>query len=203
MHSLLDQAVGDMTLEQLNYRPAEGGLSPFFSLWHYVRTEDNIVNFIAQGRPTVWLEGGYDQRFGLHRTSQGRRGREGPQCFNGLEGCASPPLLAGLRLFLGHVRRVRYAHGPDPALGELRSEVLNGVASPARHSARSIARGSRARRPPSSLASPCRPSFRATLGRCALDVRTVADVASFEKSNSILAHVMTASVIGGSPAGAG
>ncbi|MCY4391926.1 MAG: DinB family protein [Chloroflexi bacterium] len=71
MHGLLNQAVGDMTLEQLNYRPAEGGLSPFFSLWHYVRTEDNIVNFIAQSRPTVWLEGGYDQRFGLHRTSQG------------------------------------------------------------------------------------------------------------------------------------
>lgn len=71
MHALLDEAIGDMTVEQLNFRPAEGGLSPFFSLWHYVRTEDNIVNYIAQGRPTVWLEGGYDQRFGLHRTSQG------------------------------------------------------------------------------------------------------------------------------------
>ncbi len=71
MHALLDEAIGDMTLEQLNFRPREGGLSPFFSLWHYVRTEDNIVNYIAQGRPTVWLEGGYDQRFGLHRTSQG------------------------------------------------------------------------------------------------------------------------------------
>lgn len=71
MHALLDEAIGDMTLEQLNFRPGEGGLSPFFSLWHYVRTEDNIVNYIAQGRPTVWLEGGYDQRFGLHRTSQG------------------------------------------------------------------------------------------------------------------------------------
>ncbi|MBH77054.1 MAG: hypothetical protein CL897_02330 [Dehalococcoidia bacterium] len=71
MHNLLDQAVGDMTLEQLNFRPNEGGLSPFFSLWHYVRTEDNIVNFIAQAKPTVWLQGGYDQRLGLHRTSQG------------------------------------------------------------------------------------------------------------------------------------
>lgn len=71
MHGLLDQALGDMTLEQLNFRPREGGLSPFFSLWHYVRTEDNIVNYVVQGRPTVWLEGGYDGRFGLHRTAQG------------------------------------------------------------------------------------------------------------------------------------
>jgi hypothetical protein len=70
MHALLDKAVADMTVEQLNWRP-ERGLSAFFSLWHYVRTEDNIVNFVAQGRNTVWLEGGYDQRLGLPRTSQG------------------------------------------------------------------------------------------------------------------------------------
>jgi hypothetical protein len=70
MHGLLDKAIADMTVEQLNWRP-ERGLSAFFSLWHYVRTEDNIVNFVAQGRNTVWLEGGYDQRLGLPRTSQG------------------------------------------------------------------------------------------------------------------------------------
>ena len=70
-HNLLDKAAGDMTAEQLNFRPSEGGVSPFFSLWHYVRTEDNIVNFVVQGKPTVWLEGGYDQAFGLHRTAQG------------------------------------------------------------------------------------------------------------------------------------
>lgn len=71
MHNMLDKAAGDMTAEQLNFRPKEGGVTPFFSLWHYVRTEDNIVNFVAQGKPTVWLEGGYDQAFGLPRTAQG------------------------------------------------------------------------------------------------------------------------------------
>jgi hypothetical protein len=71
MHGLLDKAVGDMSADHLNFRPQEGGVSAFFSLWHYVRTEDNIVNFVIQGKPTVWLEGGYDKRFGLHRTSQG------------------------------------------------------------------------------------------------------------------------------------
>ena len=68
---MLDNAVEGMTAEQLNFRPQEGGVSGFFSLWHYVRTEDNIVNFVIQRQPTVWLQGGYDERFGLHRTAQG------------------------------------------------------------------------------------------------------------------------------------
>jgi hypothetical protein len=71
MHALLDKAVEGMTADQLNFRPQEGGVSAFFSLWHYVRTEDNIVNFVIQRQTTVWLEGGYDQHFGLPRTSQG------------------------------------------------------------------------------------------------------------------------------------
>lgn len=71
MHSLLDKAVEGMTPEQFNFRPQEGGVSAFFSLWHYVRTEDNIVNFVAQGKPTVWLEGGYNDVFQLPRNSQG------------------------------------------------------------------------------------------------------------------------------------
>ena len=71
MHALLDKAVEGMTADQFNFRPQEGGVSGFFSLWHYVRTEDNIVNFVVQRRPTVWLEGGYDEHFGLPRTSQG------------------------------------------------------------------------------------------------------------------------------------
>jgi hypothetical protein len=71
MHRLLDKTVEDMTLEQLNFRPSEGGVSPFFSLWHYVRTEDNIINWVIHRRPTVWLDGGFDEALGLPRTSQG------------------------------------------------------------------------------------------------------------------------------------
>lgn len=71
MHSLLDKAVEGMTAEHFNFRPREGGVSAFFSLWHYVRTEDNIVAWVIQQKPTVWLEGGYDEKFGLPRTSQG------------------------------------------------------------------------------------------------------------------------------------
>ena len=43
----------------------------FFSLWHYVRTEDNIVNWVVQQQPTVWMKGEYPESFSLHKTSQG------------------------------------------------------------------------------------------------------------------------------------
>ena len=71
MHGMLDKAVEGMTAEQFNFRPQEGGVSAFFSLWHYVRTEDNIINFVTQGKPTVWLDGGYNDTFDLPRNSQG------------------------------------------------------------------------------------------------------------------------------------
>lgn len=71
MHGMLDKAVEGMDEKQLNFRPSEGGVSGFFSLWHYVRTEDNIVNYVTQARPTVWLNGEYNEAFGLPRTSQG------------------------------------------------------------------------------------------------------------------------------------
>ncbi len=71
MHNLLDKAVEGMTAEQFNFRPQEGGVTAFFSLWHYVRTEDNIIQWVTQQKPTVWLEGAYDTHFGLPRTSQG------------------------------------------------------------------------------------------------------------------------------------
>jgi hypothetical protein len=71
MHALLDKAVEGMTADHFNFRPQEGGVSAFFSLWHYVRTEDNIVNWVVQQQPTVWMRGDYPAAFGLHRTSQG------------------------------------------------------------------------------------------------------------------------------------
>ena len=71
LHRMLDETASDMTLEQLNWKSSDGGVSPFFSLWHYVRTEDNIINFVIQRKPTVWIEGEFDTQLGLHRTAQG------------------------------------------------------------------------------------------------------------------------------------
>ncbi len=70
-HTQWDDAVSDLTPEQMHYRPNAGNHIGFI-VWHYVRTEDNVVQFIFQNRkPTVWVQGGYDQAFGLPRTAQG------------------------------------------------------------------------------------------------------------------------------------
>lgn len=71
LHTQWDGAVSDLTPEQVHYRPDVGNHIGFI-VWHYVRTEDNIVQFVFQSRkPTVWQQGSYDQAFGLHRTAQG------------------------------------------------------------------------------------------------------------------------------------
>jgi len=75
LHAQWNEAVEDLTPEQLVWRPQgpkSQGNHIAFTAWHYVRTEDNIVRFILQDRrPTVWIEGGWDQKFGLDRVAQG------------------------------------------------------------------------------------------------------------------------------------
>ncbi len=71
LHNSFDDGVRDLTDEQLHWRANEHGLSAAFILWHYVRTEDNIIQYVLQGKPTVWIEGGWDTKLGLHRTAQG------------------------------------------------------------------------------------------------------------------------------------
>ncbi len=70
-HGMYNDAVGDLTDEQLHWRANEKGLPASFILWHYVRTEDNIIQFVLQRKPTVWLDGGWNEKFGLHGTAQG------------------------------------------------------------------------------------------------------------------------------------
>lgn len=75
LHDMLDGVVDGLTPEQLNWWPQGsgqgGGTSIAFSLWHWVRTEDNVIRFVLQRRPTVWLEQGWDQKFGLDPKAQG------------------------------------------------------------------------------------------------------------------------------------
>ena len=71
MHHTYDDAITDLTPDQMQWRANDRGHPISFILWHYVRTEDNIIQFVLQRKPTVWLDGGWDQRFGLHRTAQG------------------------------------------------------------------------------------------------------------------------------------
>jgi len=74
LHKNFDKAVSDLSPEQLHTVP--GGHPKAntiaFVLWHYVRTEDNVVRYVIQDRrPTVWVEGGYGEKLGLHPAAQG------------------------------------------------------------------------------------------------------------------------------------
>ena len=71
MHSMYDDAIGDLTDEQLHWRANDKGHPISFILWHYVRTEDNIIQFVLQRKPTVWLDSAWNEKLGLHGTAQG------------------------------------------------------------------------------------------------------------------------------------
>ena len=74
LHDALDRSLGGLTTDQLHTVPAGHPTANTiaWNLWHYARTEDNVVRFVLQNRrPTVWVEGGYPDRLGLHPAAQG------------------------------------------------------------------------------------------------------------------------------------
>ncbi len=72
LHGILNRAVEDLTPEQWHFLPPDYNNNIGFALWHFARTEDNIVRFILQDRrPTVWMEGGYAEKLGLPPVAQG------------------------------------------------------------------------------------------------------------------------------------
>jgi hypothetical protein len=71
LHQGLQEAVSDLTPEEWNYLGEGTGNNIAFLMWHSVRTEDNILRFILQGRPTIWQEGGWHERLGLPPRVQG------------------------------------------------------------------------------------------------------------------------------------
>jgi len=74
LHDVLDKSLDGLTIEQLHMVPAghPKANTIAWNLWHYVRTEDNVVRFVLQNRrPTVWVEGGYPERLGLPPAAQG------------------------------------------------------------------------------------------------------------------------------------
>ncbi len=50
-HAMIDQAVKDLTPDQLHWLPPDTKLNHIGNtLWHYVRTEDNVIQFVLQDR---------------------------------------------------------------------------------------------------------------------------------------------------------
>ena len=74
LHKALDKSLEGLTPEQLHQVPAghAGANTIAWGLWHYARTEDNVVRYILQNRrPIVWAEGGYAEKLGLPPVAQG------------------------------------------------------------------------------------------------------------------------------------
>jgi hypothetical protein len=71
MHGLYERVTVDLDDRQFNHVPAGGHQNIAFCLWHYVRTEDNVIHWVFQGKRTVWLEGGWDAKFSLDPKAQG------------------------------------------------------------------------------------------------------------------------------------
>jgi hypothetical protein len=54
LHSWMRTGVSDLTVDEWHYQGAGVSNSIAFIVWHCVRTEDNILRFILQGRPPIW-----------------------------------------------------------------------------------------------------------------------------------------------------
>ncbi len=65
MHQLWQQALADMTLEQVNHHERAGVLPITFSLFHYVQGEDRSVAERLLGEPTMWESGGWGAKTGI------------------------------------------------------------------------------------------------------------------------------------------
>lgn len=67
-----EEALTDLTNEQLYFLPSENCCHIAFHAWHFVRTEDNIINFVCQDRKQpVWTRQGLPEKWGLPRVAQG------------------------------------------------------------------------------------------------------------------------------------
>lgn len=71
LHQWMREAVKDLTPQEWNTLPEGNGNNIAFLFWHSVRTEDNVLRFILQGRPPIWNEGNWAERLHLPARVQG------------------------------------------------------------------------------------------------------------------------------------
>ena len=72
LHERMENALQDLTLEQLHWCPGDSSNHIAFNIWHCARTEDNVVRIVLQrSPPPIWLEGSWHEKFGLDPRSNG------------------------------------------------------------------------------------------------------------------------------------
>ncbi len=70
LHSAIIADVKDLTQEHLAWKPAPGTNPIGFLLWHYVRTEDNMIHALI-GQPSVWRADMWCEELGMDPDAQG------------------------------------------------------------------------------------------------------------------------------------
>lgn len=72
LHRSLRAEARELTQEQLTYRPTPEANTIAFLLWHFMRTEDNVIHrSVREPGPSVWEAGTWYERFGLSPTDNG------------------------------------------------------------------------------------------------------------------------------------
>jgi hypothetical protein len=71
LHNWMRDSISDLTPEEWHYTGPGNTNSIAFLVWHCVRTEDNILRFILQGRAPRWNEENWHERLGLPPRVQG------------------------------------------------------------------------------------------------------------------------------------
>jgi hypothetical protein len=71
LHREMRNSIATLTQEEWHYELGGSTNTIAFLVWHCVRTEDNILRFILEGRNTVWNEGNWHERLGLPPRVQG------------------------------------------------------------------------------------------------------------------------------------
>ena len=71
LHERLQALVSDLSDEQLRWSPSPGAHCLAFALWHIARCDDNYLRAHVQGRPEIWDEDGWAQRWGMDAESTG------------------------------------------------------------------------------------------------------------------------------------
>lgn len=70
-HSLLVEAVEDLTPEELTWQPSPDANPIGWMLWHTLRVEDMWIQFFIQGNLEMWEKDGWKEKFGLPARDNG------------------------------------------------------------------------------------------------------------------------------------
>ena len=70
LHSAMIDDVKVLTREHLTWKPAPKANPIGFLFWHYMRTEDNMIQGI-QGKPSIWESEKWDEKLGMDSNAQG------------------------------------------------------------------------------------------------------------------------------------